>query len=72
MEIHYSQDGIICHINSILHLTASFILTVFTIYDAVLSPGLLCMYTCLASDFSGKFNIHFTWTCPRYIVIGLI
>ncbi len=29
------------------------------------------MYTSLASDFSGKFNIHFTWTLPRYIVIGL-
>ncbi len=52
--------------NSILHLTA------FTIYDAVLSPSLLCMYTCLASDFSGKFNIHFTWTWPRYIVIRFL
>ncbi len=52
-------------INSIFYLTA------FTIYDAVLSPSLLCIYTCMASDFSGKFNIHFTWMWPRYSVIGI-
>ncbi len=65
-RIPYSPDDIICHISSILHLTA------FTIYDEVLSPSLLCMYTSLVSDFSVKFNIHFTWTWPRYIVIGLL
>ncbi len=35
-------------------------------------PLLLCMYICLASDFSRKFNIHFTWMWPRYIVIGFL
>ncbi len=55
-RISYSPDGIICHISSILHVTA------FTIYDAVLQPSLLCMCTFLASDLSAKFNIHFTWT----------
>ncbi len=60
-RIPYSPDGNICHITSILHLTTSPISTAFTIYDAVLSPSLLCMCTCLASDFSGKCNIHFTW-----------
>ncbi len=69
-RIPYSPYGTICCI--IFHLTASVIFTPFTIYDAVLSPSLLCMYTCLASDFSGKFNIHFTWMWPRYIVIGFL
>ncbi len=71
-RIPYSPDGTICHISSILHLTASAIFTAFTIYDVVLSASLLCMYTYLASDFSGKFNIHFTWMWPRYIVIGFL
>ncbi len=52
--ILYSPDGITCHISSILHLTASVILQ-HLLY--MLSPSLFCMYTCLASDFSGKFNI---------------
>ncbi len=70
--IPYSPDGNICHISSILHLTASVIFTAFTIYDAVLSPSLLCMYTCLDCDFSGKCNIHFTWMWQRYIVNGFL
>ncbi len=28
------------------------------------------MHTSLASDFFGKFNIHFTWIWPRYTVNG--
>ncbi len=68
-RIPYSPDGTICHISSILHLTASVIFTAFTRYEAVLSPSLLCKYICLASDFSGKFNIHFAWIWARYIVV---
>ncbi len=68
--IPYSPDGIICHISSTLHLNSILHLIAFTIYDAMLSPSLLCMYTCLASEFNGKFNIHFTWIWPRYTVIG--
>ncbi len=69
-RIPYSPDGTICHISSTLHLTASVIFTAFTIYEAVLPASLLCMYICLASDFSGKFNIYFTWMYTRYSLIG--
>ncbi len=45
-RIPYSSDVTMCHISSILRLTASVIFTLFTIHDAVLSPSLICMYTC--------------------------
>ncbi len=53
IRAHSAQWDLGIIFNSICYLT------VVTIYDAVLSPSLLCIYTCLASDFSSKFNIYF-------------